>query len=142
MRRPLRRGVTVADGVRIGAPIGVLAMPILSGMAPLAFAARDIVLDKNEIAFLKTLAASEFAAGFGNGADIFMAHDHRRIGRRMLVKLHVGAADAADFHFHQSGILRNVRHGEFAQLGPAGSDTHRGKHLFHDLASLPYRWPA
>jgi ABC transporter substrate binding protein len=33
----------------------------------------------------------------------------------MLVELGVGAADAGNFHFHQRGILRNVRH---VLLGP------------------------
>ena len=125
MRRPLRGSVTVADRVGVGAPIGVFAVPVLSGVAPLAFAAADIMFDEDEIAFLKTLAAGEFAAGFGDGADVFMAHDHRRSRWRMLVKLDVGAADAADFHFHQRGVLRDVRHRKFAQFGPARPGPHR-----------------
>ena len=64
--------------------------------------------------------------GFGDGADILVAHDHGRVRRRVLVKLDVGAANAADFHFHQRGVLRNIRHGKFTQLGPAGSDPHCG----------------
>src|SRR6516162_924607 len=133
MRRPFRRGVAVADGVGIGAPVGVLAMPVLSGMTPLAFATRDIVLDENEIALLESLAAGEFAAGLGDGADIFVAHDHWSVRRRMFVGLDVGAADATDFHFHQRGILRNLRHRKFAQLGPALSDPYRRQYLLHDL---------
>src|SRR5262249_7541649 len=129
MRHPLRRRIAIADCIGIGAPIGVFAMPILPGMAPLAFAAAHIVLDEDEIAFLESLAAGEFAAGLGDSADIFVPHDHRGVRRRMLVELDVGAADAADFHFHQRGVLRNVRHGKFAQFGPAGADPHRRYYL-------------
>src|SRR5271170_4150748 len=92
MRRLRGGGVAVADGVGIGAPIGVLAVPILAGMAPFAFAATDIMLDKNQVAFLKTLAAGEFAAGLGDDADILMPHDDGGARRRVLVKFHVGAA--------------------------------------------------
>src|SRR5215469_302207 len=84
MRRALSGGIAIADGVGVGAPIGVLAMPVLPGVAPLAFAARDIVFDEDEIALLEALAAGEFTASFGDGADIFVAHDHRRLGRRVL----------------------------------------------------------
>src|SRR5712691_6567325 len=122
MRRPLRGSVAVADRIRVGAPVGVFAVPVLSGVAPLAFAAAYIMFDEDEIAFLEALAAGEFTAGFGDGADIFMAHDHGRSRRWMLVELDVGAADATDFHFHQCGVLRDVRHRKFAQFGPAGSD--------------------
>jgi len=39
VRRFFRRGVAVADGVGVGAPVGVLAMAVLAGVAPFAFAA-------------------------------------------------------------------------------------------------------
>src|ERR1700733_4932918 len=76
MRRLFRRGVAVTGSVGIGAPVGVLAVPVLAGMAPFALATTDIVLDKDEIAFLKSLATAEFPAGLGDDADILVAHDH------------------------------------------------------------------
>ncbi len=139
MRRLLGRSVAVADGVGIGAPIGVLAMPVLAGVAPLAFAAHDVVLDEDEVAFLESLAPGEFAARLGDGADILMPHDRGRVARRVLVELDVGAADAADLHLHQRGVLRDVRHGIFADFGLARSGPHRRQHLFCHRKSLLVR---
>ena len=101
MRRLLGRGVAVADGVGVGAPVGVLAVAVLPGVAPLALAARHIVLDEDQIAFLEALALGELAAGLGDVADILVAHDGGLVVRRVLVELDVGAADAADLHLHQ-----------------------------------------
>src|SRR5580704_4582948 len=95
MRRLLVRGVAVTDRVGIGAPVGVFAMPVLSGMTPFALAARHVVLDENQIAFLEALALGELAAGLGDVADILVAHDGGLVARRMLVELDVGAANAA-----------------------------------------------
>src|SRR5262245_15704493 len=64
MRGLLRRRVAIADRVRVAAPVGVFAVPILAEVAPFAFAARHIVLHEYQVAFLETLAASEFAARF------------------------------------------------------------------------------
>ena len=73
MRRLLGGGVAVADGVRVGAPVGVLAVAVLPGVAPLALAAGDVVLDENQIALLEALALSELAAGLGDVPDVLMA---------------------------------------------------------------------
>ena len=101
VRRLLVRGVAVADRVGIGAPVGVLAMPVLAGVAPLALAAAHVVLDEHQVAFLEALALGELAAGLGDDADVLVAHDGGLVVRRMLVELDVGAADAADLHLHQ-----------------------------------------
>ena len=137
MRRLLGRGVAVADGVRIGAPVGVLAMAVLAGMAPFAFAAAHIMLDKDQVAFLEALARGEFAAGLGDDADILMSHDGRRVARRMLVELDVGAADAADFHLHQRRVRRDIRHRILADFGLARPRAHRRQHCFSHCMS-PY----
>ena len=94
------------------------------------------MLDEDEIAFLETLAAGEFAAGLGDGADILMPHDHRRGGRRMLVELDVGAADAADLHLHQRRVLRDVRHRIIADFGLARPGAHRRQYFFGHVHSL------
>src|SRR3954468_4052101 len=101
MRRALSRGVAIADAFRVVAPVGVLAMAVLPGVAPLALAARHVVLDEDEIALLEALARRELAAGFGDIANVLVAHDGGLAVRRVLVELDVGAANAADLHFHQ-----------------------------------------
>jgi len=88
------------------------------------------VLDKNEVAFLEALAPREFAADFGDGADILMAHDDGGARRRMLVELDVGTANAADFHHQQRGVLGNVRHRIFADFGLARPGSHRRQYFF------------
>jgi hypothetical protein len=77
------------------------------------------VLDEDQVAFLEALALGELAAGLGDIADVLVAHDGGLVARRVLVELDVGAADAADFHFHQRRIRRNVRHRIFADFGLA-----------------------
>ncbi len=77
------------------------------------------MLNEDKIAFLETFALGEFAAGLRDIADILMAHDGGLIARRVLIKLDVGAADAADLHFHQRRIRRNIRHRIFADFGLA-----------------------
>src|SRR3954469_19904048 len=98
MRRSLRRGIAVADALGVGAPVGVLAMPVLPLMAPLALAAHHVVLDEDEVAFLEALAPNELRAGLRNHADVFVAHDHRRARGRRLIELHVGAANSGNLH--------------------------------------------
>src|SRR5262249_57238611 len=85
MRHPLRRRIAIADRIGIGAPVGVFAMPILPGMAPLAFAAAHIVLDEDEIALLESLAAGEFAARLGGCAEIFVAPGYPGVPPPMLL---------------------------------------------------------
>jgi hypothetical protein len=76
VRRALGGGVAVADAVRVGAPVGVLAVAVLALVAPLALAAHHVVLDEDEVAFLETLAPGELAARLGDIADVLVAHDH------------------------------------------------------------------
>src|SRR5262249_22303920 len=69
--------------------------------------------------------------------------------RRRLVKLDVGPANSRHFHLHQRGVVRNVRHREFAHLGLARACSHGRKDSFHHgdhlrslsllLASTPAR---
>ena len=141
VRRLLVRGVAVADGVGIGAPVGVLAVPVLPGVAPLALAAADIVLDEHEVAFLEALALGELAAGLGDVADVLVAHDGGLVVRRVLVELDVGAADAGDLHLHQRGVRRHVRHRIFADLGLARAGSHGRQHFFCHVLVLSVVMP-
>ena len=138
VRRLLGRGVAVADGVGVGAPVGVLAVAVLAGVAPLALAAHHVVLDEDEIAFLEALAPGELAAGLGDVADVLVAHDGGLVVRRVLVELDVGAADAADLHLHQRGVRRDVRHRIFADLGLARSGPHRRQHFLCHCSYLRF----
>src|SRR5580692_735963 len=117
MRRLFRRRVAIADRIGIGPPIGVLTMAILPDVAPLAFAATDVVLDKDEVALLESLASRELAAGLGDDADILVTHDDRRARRRMLIELHIGAADAADLHLQESRVFWDIRHRIVPEFG-------------------------
>src|SRR5580698_2989388 len=118
-------------------------MAVLAGMAPLAFAARHVVFDKDEISLFESFAKREFAAGLGDSADVLVAHDGGLIVRRMLVELDVGAADAADLHLHQRRVLRDIRHGIFADFGLARPGAHRRQYFFsHVLYSLSTSCPA
>ena len=54
-----------------------------------------------------------------------------------LVELDVGAADAGDLHLHQRGVLGDLRHGIFADLGPARPGPHRRQHFFHGESPSP-----
>ena len=116
----LGRGVAVADGLGIVAPVGVFTMAILARVAMLALAAHDIVLHEDQVAFLEALAAGEFLAALGDVADVLVAHDAGGGHRGMCVELHIRAADARDFHLHEGGVVRDVGHGEFADFGLAG----------------------
>ena len=122
--------------VRIGAPVGVLAVAILAGVAPLALAAHHVVLDEDEVALLEALAVGELAAGLGDKADVLVAHDGGLVVRRMRVELDVGAADAGDLHLQQRAVRRNVRHRVFADFGLARCDADRRQHFFSHWCPL------
>ena len=130
MRGLLGGGVAVADRVRVAAPVGIFAVPVLAEVAPLAFAACDVVFDEHEIAFLEPLAAREFAPGLGDNADVLVPHNHRALSGRALVELHIGAAYSRHLHLHQGGILRDIRHRVFADLGLARTHPHRRQNTF------------
>src|SRR3954452_12620351 len=98
MRRALSRGVAIADAFRVVAPVGVLAMAVLPGVAPLTLAAHHVVLDEDEVAFLESLSLDEFRPGLGDDADVLVAHDDGRRRRRRLIQLDVRAADAGGLH--------------------------------------------
>src|SRR4051812_5276049 len=132
MRRPLGGGVAVADAFGVVAPVGVLAMPVLAGVAPLALAAHDVVLDEDDIAFLESLALGELPAGLGNDANVLVAHDDGRRSRRRLVKLDVGAANTGHLHLHERAVRRNFRHRIFADLGLAGAGPYRSEYFLHN----------
>jgi hypothetical protein len=61
MRRPLGRGIAIADGIRVEAPVGRLAMAVFAEMAPFAFHAGQVMLDEDPVAFLDALARHEAA---------------------------------------------------------------------------------
>src|SRR5438105_11095462 len=104
-------------------------MPVLPQMTPFAFAAHHVVLDEYQIAFLEALATRKLAARFGDVTDILVAHDHRRWGGRRLIHLDVGSTDAADFHFEQSAIRRDIRQGKIANLGLARSYSYSSQYF-------------
>ena len=98
VRRLFRRSVSVPDRFRVISPIRVFAMTILAHVAPLAFAAHHIVLNEDEIPLFETFAARELTACARDDSDVFVAHDHGRLCRGLLIKLHVGPADAGNLH--------------------------------------------
>src|SRR5271169_6649690 len=98
-------------------------MTVLAKVTPLAFAARDVVLDEHEIAFLEALAPREFPARLGDVTDILVAHDDGALRRRRLVELDVGPANPGDLHLEQGAILGNLGHGKFANLSGARADS-------------------
>jgi hypothetical protein len=55
----------------------------------------------------------------------------------MGVELHIRAADARDFHFHERGVFSDVRHGKFADFGLAGTSADGGEDFLYqgDLLS-------
>ena len=77
------RGVAVAAGVGIGAPVGGLAMPVLADAAPLAVVAADVVLDEDAIAFDDAVQPLELLTRHRDGADVLVTHDHRAVERRL-----------------------------------------------------------
>src|SRR5881296_2289116 len=86
-------------------PVRVFTVTILTPMAPFAFAAHHIVLDKDEVAFLKTLAPRELSPCPFDDTDVFVSHDDRGFRWRLFVKLHIRAADPRNFHLHQRAIF-------------------------------------
>src|SRR5262245_25442579 len=48
----------------------------------------------------------------------------------MRVEFDVRPADTGDFHLHQRGIVRNLRHREFADLRPARTCPHCRQYFF------------
>src|ERR1700685_3462863 len=80
MRRLVGGRVAVPDGVRVITPVRILAMTILAEGAPLAFAAANVVLHEDKVAFLEALTPRELATRLGDIADIFVTHDHGALG--------------------------------------------------------------
>src|SRR5256885_3249247 len=97
-------------------PVRVFTMAILTQMTPFAFAAHHIVLDKDEVSFLKTLAPCELTARPFDDTDVFVPHDDWGFRRRLFVKLHIRSADPRNFHLHQRAVFRNVRYRKLADL--------------------------
>jgi hypothetical protein len=79
---------------------------------------------------LEALALGELAAGFGDVANVLVAHDGGLVVWRVLVELDVGTADAADLHLHQRGVGRDVRHRIFADFGLARGGSDGRQHFF------------
>ena len=133
MRRPFGRRVAVTYGIRVIAPVGVFTMPILAQMTPLAAAAHDVVLHEYQVAFPEAFACGELATRFGDVTDILVPHDHRSFRRRCLIHLDVGSTNAADFHLQQCTILRNIWHGEIANLSLTRTHSNGRQYSFHRL---------
>src|SRR6266566_10073064 len=125
MGRLLGRGVAIADSVGVEAPIGVLTVTVLSQMAPLAFAAHDVVLHEHQVPFLEAFAPDELPAGLGDVANVLVTHNHGGVLRRWCcVQLNISPANAGDLHLHQGAVLQDLRHWEFADLGFAWSHSY------------------
>jgi hypothetical protein len=71
---------------------------ILAHVVPLAVAAREVVLEEDEVALRESLVLLELAAHLREVAHVFVAHDERRAAQRQLVLADVGAADAGHLH--------------------------------------------
>src|SRR5437016_13145947 len=97
-------------------PIRIFTVTILTHVTPVAFAAHDIVLEKDEVALFEPLTARELVSRLCDGAAVFMAHDDGGFGGRFLVELHIGAADAGSFHLYQHAVFRDVRQRKLANL--------------------------
>src|SRR5260370_36646515 len=109
MRRPLRGSVAVADRIRVGAPVGVFAVPVLSGVAPLAFAAAYIMFDEDEIAFLEALAAGEFNDRACGGGRILLVHHPGGSPAAVMVWHACRAADSHHVPLFHRHVPRAVR---------------------------------
>src|SRR5438067_5802146 len=72
----LGRCVAVANGVRIVAPVGVFAVAVFTEMAPLTFAAGDVMLHEDEVALPEAFAPCEFTPCLRDGSDVLVPHDH------------------------------------------------------------------
>src|ERR1700736_6874540 len=83
----LGRCVAVANGIGIVAPVGVFAVAVLAEMAPLTFAAGDVMLHEDEVALPEAFAAREFAPCLRDGSDVLVPHDHGTLRRGCLVEL-------------------------------------------------------
>ena len=53
-------------------------MAILAHVIPFAVTARQIVFEKNEVAFLESFQPLEIASDLREVADVLMSHDERR----------------------------------------------------------------
>src|SRR5882762_5788159 len=114
----LGRSIAIADSVGVEAPIRVLAVTVLSQMAPLTFAAHHVVLDEHQVPFLEALAPGELATRLGDVANVLVTHNHGSVLRRWCcVQLNISPANAGDLHLHQGAVLQDLRHWEFADLG-------------------------
>jgi hypothetical protein len=111
---------------------------VLPETAPLAPGARDVVLDEDAVSLRETLALGEGPPGPGDDADVLVPHDDRVAERRCGVHLDVGAADASDLNLEQRTVVRDIRHGELAELGRAWTGPHCRQHMLgHDRCSSP-----
>ncbi len=115
-------------------------MAILADAAPLAVEAPHIVLDEDAVTLGETVPLLEPVTRVSDDADVLVAHDHGPAdhGGRIGVHLHVGAADAGDFHLQERGVGIDLRQVELAHLGgTCGYPDSRLNLLRHQLAPSP-----
>ena len=94
-RRDLQRGRAVAQAAQ--APVGGVAQAKLAAAAIVAVAARQVLLERHQVAFLDAPFQCRHIAQRFHMADGFMAEDQRAAAcRQLLVVGGVAAADAGD----------------------------------------------
>jgi hypothetical protein len=93
-------------------------------------AARQVVLQEDEVAFLQAFVRRERLSHPGETTDVLVPHHQRAIAQRQSVLRHVGPAHARHFHFHQGGIVGKRRQIQLAQLCGRGADLHGGQQFF------------
>src|SRR6266536_3759006 len=129
-RRDVHRCVTVANRLGVVEPLRGCAVAILADVVPLAMAARQVVLEKDEIALVEAFLGRERLAGSGQAADVLVPHDQRAAPQRQAVLADVGPTDASDLDLQQRRIVGNRREIQLPQFGGRWSYLYRGQHLF------------
>ena len=102
----------------------------------LTLTAGHVVFQEHQVAFFEAFSCGEVTARLGDVANVFVAHDDGPAGERLLVHLHVGAANARHFHLQQCAVGGHLRHGEFAQLHLAGAGFDGGQNGVHGSVSI------
>ncbi len=89
-------------------------MAVLTHVVPLAVAAREVVLEEDQVSFFEALPPGELRADAREIAHVLVPHDERARAERELVLADVGPADACHLHFHQGRVGRHVRNVQLA----------------------------
>ncbi len=114
-RRPHRQRRRAVPEASLGAGLGARTVAEQLRAAPLAGAARHVLLDGDAIAFPDAPSLRRRLADPGNDSDVFVAHD-LRVVRGAIADARVAAADAAGLDAQQATVVRQRRDVDLAQL--------------------------